>query len=80
MNSFRGSEYALPLLYVVVAPLLLFVVALTIVTSRITRVIFGFDPAAALREQHPASWTIVTLTGSCTIGLLLIALLLPRAL
>jgi hypothetical protein len=80
MNNFRGSEFAWPLLYPIAAPLLLFVTALTIVTSRLTRAIFGIDPAAALVEQHPAEWTILNLTARCTLGLLFVALLLRRAL
>jgi hypothetical protein len=79
MNSFRGSRYAWPIICVIAAPLLLFVVAVTIVTSRLTRTLFGNDPATALIDQHPEAWAILKLTGRCTLGLLFVALLLRDA-
>jgi hypothetical protein len=79
MNSFRGSRYAWPAICVLAAPLLLVVVALTIVTARLTRLIFGNDPATSLIDQHPEAWAISKLTGRCTLGLLFVALMLRDA-
>jgi hypothetical protein len=47
--------------------------------SAVSRAIFGTDPAAELAEEHPAGWAIVKLTGGCTLGLMLAAALLGKA-
>jgi len=79
MRSCRASDCGLALLYITAAPLLLFAAMLTILTSGLARSIFGEDPAAELAERYPEAWAILTLTGRCTVGLLLVGLLLRGA-
>jgi hypothetical protein len=79
VTTCRASDCGLALLYIAAAPLLLFAAMLMMVASWLTVPIFGRDPAGELAELHPEAWTILNLTGRCTLGLLLVGLLVQGA-
>jgi hypothetical protein len=48
---------------------------LIMLSSKLALPTFGADPAGELAESHPEAWTLLTLTGRCTLGLILFSLL-----
>lgn len=70
-----ARDCAFALLYIAAAPLLLFAVMLIMLSSKLALPTFGADPAGELAESHPEAWTLLTLTGRCTLGLILFSLL-----
>jgi len=79
MNGPKSWEFAWAFLYTLASPLLLLFVGFALLTSKVAKALFGHDPAAALVQQHPAAWVTVKLTGSCTLGFLVVSLLLRSA-
>jgi hypothetical protein len=68
----RGKECALALMYIAAAPLLLFAMTMTILMSKITSALFGYDPVASLLERLHGEWAILALTARFTLGLMLV--------
>jgi hypothetical protein len=78
VTEFRGDNYILAFLCAVGAPVLVALMAFKMGVSVSGRMLFGTDPAAGLVDEQSAGWAIVRLTGGCTLGLLVAAIMLRR--
>jgi hypothetical protein len=76
VTEFRGANYILPSLCALGAPVLVALMAFKVAVSVLGRMLFGTDPAAGLVDEQSAGWAIVTLTGGCTLGLIVAAVML----
>ena len=56
MTEPKMMKYALPPLYVLAAPLLVLLLAITLAVAAVSRALFGFDPAPWLREEDSLVW------------------------